>query len=371
MKYWRGYLAAVILAAISWGLHWFAAGHTALMDMAYPYVTRLIMTTLAEWSAGASICWWQLILFLLIAGLVTVLVFAIRRKWSITRIVGWCLAVVSLIYLLDTGIYGLNVYTGPMSEDIQLTITGYTVNDLEETTKYLQEKANNLAQTVNRDDEGNVQFADFDTLAAQTADGFKTLTYEKGWSVFAGSTAPAKKMGMGWLWSLFGKGGTMVALTGEVAVNTNVDDLAVPFIMCEQTAKRMSILKGADASFAAYLACIENESLEFQYSAYFIAYRYCYDTLKEVADVSALDQASSAQLRHDLENFDDLGIAEFETTLLSSARVASDAEYGSITDCLVSWYIQEFILPTQAETETKFDPMDESQVDLSGLVNAR
>jgi hypothetical protein len=341
------------------------------MDMAYPYVTRLVMTTLAEWSAGTSICLWQLVLFLLIVGFAAVIFFAIRRKWNISRVIGWCLAVLSLIYLLDTGIYGLNVYTGPLSEDIQLEITGYTVNDLAETTKFLQDQANTLAQKVNRDSKGNVDFAEFDTLAEQTGDGFKVLTYEKGWSVFAGSTAPAKKMGMGWLWSLFGKGGTMVALTGEVTVNTNVDELALPYIMCEQTAKRMSILKGPDASFAAYLACMENESEEFQYSAYFMAYRYCYDALKEVADVSALDQTACAELVHDMREFNDLGIMEFEASKLAAAREVTEGDYSSITDCLVSWYIQEYILPLHAEEEAKFDPLDESQVDLSGLVNAR
>ena len=40
-------------------------------------------------------------------------------------------------------------------------------------------------------------------------------------------------------------------------------------------------------------------------------------------------------------------------------------------DLLVSWYIQEFILPNQVETETKFDPFDESKVDLNGIVNAK
>ena len=46
-------------------------------------------------------------------------------------------------------------------------------------------------------------------------------------------------------------------------------------------------------------------------------------------------------------------------------------ERSSVTDLLVSWHIQNFILPTQVEEEVLFDPKDESQVDLSGIVNAK
>ena len=371
MKYWRGYLIAAILGAISWGLHWFAKGHRALMDMVYPYITRLIMSTMAETTAGTKICVWQLILFLLIAAVVALVVLAIIRRWNIPRLIGWCLTVVAMIYLLDTGIYGLNNYAGPISDDIQLNITGYTVNDLEDTTKYFLEKANSLAPTVNRDSKGNVEFSGFDTLAEQAADGFHALTYEEGLSVFAGSTRPVKKMGMSWFYSIFGKGGVMVALTGEATISPNLHDLALPFVICQQMAKRMSIIKDVDASFAAYMACAANESAEFQYSAYFIAYRYCYDALKQVADVSSLDLIACVQLRQDRENFKDLGIPQFKATKLASAREETEGDYGSITDCLVSWYIQEIVLPMHIEEEAKFDPMDETQVDLHGLVNAK
>lgn len=371
MKYWRGYLAAAILAAITGGLHWFAAGHQALMDMVYPYITRLIMSTLASWTGDIGICLWQLVLSLLIIGGVALLAVAIIRRWNVIRIVGWYLAVAMLFTLLNTGIYGLNSYAGPIADDIQLDITGYTVNDLEETTKHFLNRANELSQKMKRDSSGDVEFSDFETLADQAGEGFQFLTYNEGLSIFAGSTVPVKKLGMGWLYSLFGVGGNYVSLTGEAAVNPNVSDIALPFVMCREMAKRMSIVKDADASFAAYLACRGNSSEEFLYSGYFIAYRYCYEALKQVADVSGLDQMTCAQLRHDLDNFKDLGIDDEKVTKLSSARVESDSAYGSITDCLVSGYIQEFILPLQIEEETKFDPLDESQIDLSGLVNAR
>ena len=44
----------------------------------------------------------------------------------------------------------------------------------------------------------------------------------------------------------------------------------------------------------------------------------------------------------------------------------------AVADLLVSWHIQEIVLPQQVTQEVAvFDPLDESQVDLSGIVNAK
>ena len=47
------------------------------------------------------------------------------------------------------------------------------------------------------------------------------------------------------------------------------------------------------------------------------------------------------------------------------------ASYGAVCNYLVCWHIQQVILPMQMEEETEFDPFDETQVDLSGIANAK
>ena len=37
----------------------------------------------------------------------------------------------------------------------------------------------------------------------------------------------------------------------------------------------------------------------------------------------------------------------------------------------MSWHIQEVLLPSMAVEETPFDPLDKTQVDLTGIVNAQ
>ena len=39
-------------------------------------------------------------------------------------------------------------------------------------------------------------------------------------------------------------------------------------------------------------------------------------------------------------------------------------------DLLVSWHLQTVVEPMHKQEDSKFDPMDETKVDLSGLANA-
>ena len=55
----------------------------------------------------------------------------------------------------------------------------------------------------------------------------------------------------------------------------------------------------------------------------------------------------------------------------ASGDASGVRSYGEVTDLLVSWHYQREILPTLVHQEQKFDPYDENQVDLSGIVNAK
>ena len=48
-------------------------------------------------------------------------------------------------------------------------------------------------------------------------------------------------------------------------------------------------------------------------------------------------------------------------------RSENAPEQSNLVDLLVSWHIQEYVLPLEAEEVILFDPMDETQVDLTGL----
>ena len=362
MKYWRGYLTAAIFAFFSWALLKFAAANTVLIDMVYPYVTRTLQTYLADWSGGAACCLWQVLAAVGVALILASAVLMILLKWNPVQWGGWVLAGVSIVFFLHTGIYGMNQYAGSVAGDIRLDITEYTLSELEGAAAYFRDNANALADQVERDSNGQI-VADFDTLALQAADGFNTLVYEDSYSIYAGSTVPVKKLGFADRYTKKGITGVTVALTGEAAVNPQAPAMVLPFAMCTEMAKRMCVAEENSAKFSAYLACRANSSAQFQYAAYCMAYRTCYETLLRIGSENA--NAAAGRVSDGVGNKMYADLQTYEKFL------KEDADENEACQLLVSWYVQEIVLPTQVEDEAKFDPYDETQVDLSGIVNAK
>jgi hypothetical protein len=131
LKYWRGYLVAGILAAAAWALTQFAATYADFVDMIYPYMTRLIQDGLATWSSGTQLCLWQLGLLLMAVGVLATAVLMIVFKWNPIQWFGWVLAGISVVFLLNTGVYGLNAYAGDLSEDIRLQVMNPNATQME------------------------------------------------------------------------------------------------------------------------------------------------------------------------------------------------------------------------------------------------
>ena len=389
MKYWRGYLAAGILGIITWGLTQLAAKYSVLVDMVYPYLTRTVQTFLSSWTGGVDFCVWQVAVVLLAVMILASIVLMIVLRWNFIQWLGWVLTGVVLVAFLHTGIYGLNYYVGPLADDLRLNVSEYTLEELQDAAVYYRDLANELADQMPRDAQGNVLYSSFEELAEQAGEGFDTLTYEACYSVFAGSTDPVKKLGWANMYTSMGITGVTMPITGEAAVNPQTPAVGLPFTMCHEMAHRMCIAVERDANFAAFLACRANSSKEFQYSAYFMAYRYCYSALSSVNSAEAAIASAriaagvNGNFAHDLNAYSRFFTENQDEGASNLANTANDAyikvsgdeqgidSYGEVCDLLVNLYIQEIILPAQEEdAKSTFDPYDENQVDLSGIVGA-
>ena len=361
-----------------WGLIQFAQNHWVLVDMVYPYVTRLVQNFLAEWSSGLDFCLWQLILIVMgVVGLASIVMMVIW-KWNFVQWLGWVAAAVSIVFFLNTAIFGLNNYAGTIADDLRLEVTDYNVSELERAGQFYLEQANELSSQVSRDSDGQVQYPAFQDLAVLAAQGFENQTYEHFNSVFAGTTIPVKELGWANIMSRRGITGITVGITGEAAVNPETPAVALPFVICRQMAQRMCIANEQDSAFAAFLACDANSMPEFRYSGYLMAYNHCYQTLKSMdvssaqASASKLAGKENSRVKQDLESYNASFAAQDGLLIPEKADSDKDLpERSSMTDLLVSWHIQEYILPTQVEEEVMFDPKDEEQVDLTGIANAQ
>ena len=387
MKYWRGFLVAAIFGGFSWALMEFAKTHTALIDMVYPFVTRMLQGYLADWSGSVTFCLWQVIALVLVVGVLASIVLMIVLRWNLIQVVGWYTAVASLLFFCHTAIYGLNGSSGPLADDLRLTITEFTVSELENATVYYRDKANALSDQIPRNPDGSAKYPEFQELAAQAAEGYTSLVYDSSFAVFAGNLSPVKELGWADMYTSMGITGFTMPLTGEAAVNPQIPVVSMPFTMCHEMAHRMSISHEDDASMSAFLACQANSSIEFQYSAYFMAYKYCYNALVRLGTPEAGAAAQrvkgglSEHFYYDLSNYDSFFISKQDKTATTVATTVNNTyinstgddrgveSYKDVVKLLVSWHIQTVVLPTQIVEETKFDPFDEKQVDLTGYVN--
>ena len=388
MKYLWGYVTAAILGALSWVLLQFGERFSTLVDMVYPYVIRTVQGFLAQWSGSVDFLLWQVLAVFLVVILLALLVVCIVLKKNPVTWAGWVLAVCSGIYLLHTLLFGLSYHAGNLSDDLRMEVAQYTLEELAEATEYYRDQANILSKWVDRDENGNVKFDDFDTLARKAGQGFETLTYDHSYPIFAGSTLPVKRLGWADMYTSMGITGVTMGITGEAAVNPQIPPVTLPFTMCHEMAHRMCIANERDANFAGFLACSVHDDIQFRYSAYFMAYRYCYTALAGINTQAAANETArisdgvEEELYRDLVYYDTFFSTHRDATATKVANTANDtylrtsgdtagiASYSQVCDLLVNWHIQTVILPSIAVEENQFDPYDESQVDLSGIVNA-
>ena len=381
MKYWRGYLTAGIIAFFSWMLITFAKSHAKLVDVIYPYVTRMAQGFLAEWSSGVDFCVWQLVALILVVLILTTVVLMVVFRWNPIQWFGWITAVASLLFFLHTALYGLNSYAGSIADDIRLEKTKYTLSELEDAAAYYRDRANELANKAPRDASGKLAYPTFEELAAQAGEGFHNLVYTHSYSIFAGSDVPVKKLGWADMYTSMGITGFTMSLTGEAAVNPQIPAVSLPFTMCHEMAHRMSIALESDANMAAFLACDANPSYNFQYSAYFMAYRYCYNAIAgaNTADATQALKRLSAGVNErffrDMQEYDTFFAQKRDEQATQVATTVNDGyikvngddrgveSYGEVCDLLVSWHIQKIVIPSLGiEEVSKFDPYDENQV---------
>ena len=407
MKYWRGFLVAGLLGFFTWALLQFAKSHTELVDMFYPYVTRMVQGSLAQWSGATPELLWQLVLVLVAVVILATIVLMIALKWNPIQWLGWILAIASLFMTLNVGVYGLNDYAGPLADDIKLNMTEYTLNQLKEAAIYYRDYANQLAEMIGRDNEGNLKQYDLDEISKMASNGYLSLTYDHHIPIFYGTAIveewinwteweglPVKELG--WTDYYTSIGTTMIhtPLTGEVAVNTQIPIIAQPFYVCKGLANRLSIANDGDAEFAAFLACAASSNRLMQYSGYFMAYLSCRDAIDSMYGAAAkiaydeLVAGEGAQLAEDIANYEQFFEDHRDEEAIQRLKTINDwmdevsynvrdffgvekltMETASFYDVLVSWHIQEIVLPTVIPEveENPFDPYYEDYI--NGLVD--
>lgn len=317
----------------------------------YPALSRWVTAALAGVTSVVPFALCEFLLIALILWFVITLVRAIVKK----RMVRWLTGALLVLCALLTAfvcIWGLNYYAPPMRERLGLSDRQFTVEELKEATIYYRDRAGELADKVERDENGVMVEYDFGELAKAAGNGYETLG--QSMEDFSGSTVRVKKLLSSPLQGKLGATGVFICLTGESCVSTTTHSASMPYTMCHEIGHRMAFAREDEANFAGFLACAANPRAEFQYSGYYAAFRYCYNALYGqdpaaaqevwcgVSEAVARDWADSAEHYKALRNETAAEVSDtvYDAYLKSFSVKSGVQSYGEVADLLLVWYFE-------------------------------
>jgi hypothetical protein len=106
-----------------------------------------------------------------------------------------------------------------------------------------------------------------------TQNGYNKLAIE--YPFFEYKTPSIKKSVFSFPLTYMGFGGYLNPFTNEAQVNDKLPMFGFPNVVCHEMAHQMGFASESECNFIGFLACVKNDDLYFQYSAYSNALRYC------------------------------------------------------------------------------------------------
>jgi len=142
---------------------------------------------------------------------------------------------------------------------------GATVLSLAEVAGFFANKANELSQLVDRDDDGRYVGNRREMFAA-SLDIYENISGE--FPGLAGRLYRPKPMIYSWLMSRTGYSGNYFALTGEANINTWPPGALMPVTVAHEHAHQLGVFAEDEANFVGILACVTSGSAVFEYAGY-------------------------------------------------------------------------------------------------------
>lgn len=318
----------------------------------FPYYTELsrkLMTYLAMLTSIFPFSVWECGAVGLAIWFFVSLGLDIHRKKIGQWFSGVLLGIVLLVSVF-TCFWGLNHLGPKITEKMEISVENTTVSQLREATEYYAERAQELAAQVPRDANGRFDPGELSSQSDLAADSFAELAAEN--PNFSGSTASAKPLLLSGLYAKIGIAGIFIAYTGESCVSTQTYACSQPFTICHEMAHRACFAGENEANFVAFLACERSKSMILQYSGYYQAFVYCFNSLYEANRQQAeeLWEQLTPELKADCEfahthqekvqseAASKIADAVNDTYLKAFSETSGTQSYGEVTDLLVAWY---------------------------------
>ena len=259
------------------------------------------------------------------------------------------LSIFSVVYFLFHFLWAMNYYRVPLFEKMNIQ-REYTETDLVAFTKKLIAKTNEVQFQItgNKNTKVVVPYSQ-DSIFEMSQNGYDHLAKE--YSFFEYEIPSQKKSLLSLPLTYMGFGGYLNPFTNEAQVNDKLPMYGFPNVICHEMAHQIGYGSESECNFIGFLACIKNDDLYFQYSAYSNALRYCmnniamkneaqFEQLKKQIHTGILanyDESDAFWKQYD--TFIDKGFHAFYDQFLKMNQQKDGLEsYSKYVDLLVNYY---------------------------------
>lgn len=174
-----------------------------------------------------------------------------------------------LIYIVFSLFWGLNYFRQGIEAQLDLSMKGYTVEDLFSLTVLLQQRLNLYAEKLD-----SVQRTTYNQNRVLFQTGIEAYRTAQRMYPFLTYSPPSIKPSLytpvgHW----FGFTGYYNPFTAEAQLKIDIPVFLKPFVVTHEIAHQVGYAKENEASFVAWLTCKASGDINFLYSAYFELYR--------------------------------------------------------------------------------------------------
>ena len=248
--------------------------------------------------------------------------------------------------------YGTNHRRYPFAAVSGLEVRNSSVEELYDLCVRLTNSANELRETVNEDENGVFVLSTDVWTTARKAKPYFNALYKTYPTLYTRGTP--KPVLASEIMSYLDITGIYCPFTFEANVNVHVNASSIPFTMCHELAHLSGYMREDEANFIAFLAGVNSDDPDFQYSCTFLAMIHASNALYSADPAlwsAVYDMKSEAVLRDSLAN--SAYWDQYETPVAEASNKVNDAylkangqtqgvkSYGRMVDLLLAYYRTE------------------------------
>ena len=277
------------------------------------------------------------------------------RTWQGRRLDGayGCVLSIACLFLTAGGLYcllwGVNYYADGFQERSGVCAQAeVSVEELERVTALFADRLAELADRVERDENG-VFAVSRDEIFAASTNIYGNISRE--FPFLAREDRTPKRMVFSRLFSAMGFTGFYSPYTGESNLNVDCPACLLPATIAHELAHQRGIASEQECNFLAVAASTAVDNPVYQYSGYLMGYihlsnaLYRADRERWAAVYERLPAGAAADLRNNSDYWAQFEgpVAEastkvYDTTLRSYGQSAGIQSYGTVVDLLVAYY---------------------------------